>query len=119
MKSFYRLDSNFITACLNIDPDYEFDHDGFCELLQNSSFEKGVFSEDKDIDRCYVGEEADSFFEKDESKNSFYMPILTFNNLKLLKSILQKNGNKTAKEAILTIIKKYKNGEYECNDDSF
>lgn len=46
-----------------------------------------------------------------DEKDQYESPILNFKNLKICKRILQKSGSKEEKEAIMILIKRFKNGE--------
>ena len=86
MQKLLELDLEFLEVCLEQDKD--FDEDQFIEKFCESDIRDKM--------------------DKQES------PIVTFKNLKLLKSFIQQKGTSQEKEAILKMIKKFKSGEYDA-----
>lgn len=106
-----RLEEEFIDVIEVSLKDDRYDADLICSIVQNniSEFETAVYDRDlgnflRDCDNNLIY----SLEEEYLKENQIITSVLTFNNLKILKRILQKEGSKQDKEAILILIKQFK-----------
>jgi predicted membrane-bound dolichyl-phosphate-mannose-protein mannosyltransferase len=110
VKTYFRLEPEFRRLCAEKDSDIS-------EETYNEIYKL-------ELETGYVGVPVypithavdildDQFKDMLETEDVFKDPIITFNNLKILKRYLQQKGTIIQKEVILLMIKNFKNGLYE------
>lgn len=111
-----RLDLAFLDVCLEQDSDFDEDTfiDKFCGSDIHNAMDMGwvnVPNEDEKSSEAVVfnGDVPYDSYIRYRSE-MFDTPIVTFKNLKMLKSFIQKKGTIPEKEGILIMIKKFKDG---------
>ncbi len=118
MQELPRLDLAFLDVCL--EQDKNFDEDQFIEKFCGSDIQDKMDNgwvnvPDTKTTTAVVFNGAVPYDNDEMDKlELFESPIVTFKNLKLLKSFIQQKGTIQEKESILKMIKKFKSGEYDA-----
>ena len=115
MKTVLRIEPILRDEVQKIDPSYEVGE--VCDMFGDFKVDTGwVNSPDNNSGKFYtaVTYKGDVPYDKEdiEKYEMFEDTILTFKNLKVLKSIIQTKGDLVMKEAILKMIKSFKKDEY-------